>query len=226
MGRSNKTLGVVSKGVPYWSCFAGGIRTCQWIHGDKDSMVHGAAKPWLNNVKDVELNELLKDEPVDVILFYGCQPGANNPVWACPDIRHMVWFHSSSNHVVVPSGWTLKKTKSWTEAVAELAGVVAKNFSQSAYSGLQKSLQQEWQFVQRVKEGVGKEFTNIEELPALFGNKYYDDDPHWKLVCLLVKHVRLAISIPDPTTSAKSNYESSILICSHLLALLWGIKTF
>jgi hypothetical protein len=48
------------------------------------------------------------------------------------------------------------------EAVTELA-VVAKNFPQSAYSGLQKSLQQEWQFVQRVKEGVSEEFTNTEE---------------------------------------------------------------
>jgi hypothetical protein len=84
------------------------------------------------------------------------------------------------------------------EAVAELA-VVAKNFPQSAYSSLQKSLQQEWHFVQRVKEGVGEEFTDIEEaisqtfLPALFGNEYDDDDPCRKLACLLVKHAGLAI---------------------------------
>jgi hypothetical protein len=34
------------------------------------------------------------------------------------------------------------------------------------------------------------------------------------------------LAIPDPTTSAKSNYEASILICSHLLAALWGVKEF
>jgi hypothetical protein len=108
--------------------------------------------------------------------------------------------------------------------------VVAKNFPQSAYSGLQKSLQQEWQFVKRVKEGVGAEFTNIDEaisqtfLPALFGNEYDDDNPRQKLACLLVKHTGLAI--PDPTTSAQLNFESSILICSHLLAALQGVKEF
>jgi hypothetical protein len=58
--------------------------------------------------------------------------------------------------------WIRKETKSWMEAVTELA-VVAKNFPQYAYSGLQKALQQERQFVQRVKEVVGEEFTNIEE---------------------------------------------------------------
>jgi hypothetical protein len=39
--------------------------------------------------------------------------------------------------------WIRKKTKSWTEAVLTDLAVVAKNFPQSAYSGLQKSLQQE-----------------------------------------------------------------------------------
>ncbi len=108
---------------------------------------------------------------------------------------------------------------------------IAISHPQSAYSGLQKSLQQEWQFVQRVKEGVGEEFTAIEEaisntfLPALFGDEYDEDDPRWKLACLPVKHAGMAI--PDPTTSAQSNFEASILlICSHLLAALWGVKVF
>jgi hypothetical protein len=72
------------------------------------------------------------------------------------------------------------------------------------------------------------EFTSIEEaislsfLPALFSDEYDDDDPCRKLACLPVKHAGLAI--PDPTASAKSNYEANILICSHLLATLQGIK--
>jgi hypothetical protein len=45
--------------------------------------------------------------------------------------------------------WIQEKTKDWLEAVTELA-VVAKNFT--------KSLQQEWQFVQRVKEDIGDKF--------------------------------------------------------------------
>jgi hypothetical protein len=38
--------------------------------------------------------------------------------------------------------WLAEKTKNWEEAVADLASV-APNFPQTAYSGLQKSLQQE-----------------------------------------------------------------------------------
>jgi hypothetical protein len=53
-----------------------------------------------------------------------------------------------------------EKTKHWLEAVMELA-FIAKNFPQSAYSDLQKALQQEWQFVQRVKKDIGEEFTKI-----------------------------------------------------------------
>ncbi len=60
----------------------------------------------------------------------------------------------------------------------ELA-VVAKNFPQAAYSsGLQKSLQQEWQFVQRVVKGIsGDDFSEIEKaindlfLPSLFADQ-------------------------------------------------------
>jgi hypothetical protein len=52
-------------------------------------------------------------------------------------------------------------TKFWEEAVADLASA-APNFSQAAYSGLQKSLQQEWQFVQRVTKSIGPEFEAVE----------------------------------------------------------------
>jgi hypothetical protein len=43
--------------------------------------------------------------------------------------------------------WIQEKNKFWEEAVADLASA-APNFAQAACSGLQKSLQQEWQFVQ------------------------------------------------------------------------------
>jgi hypothetical protein len=71
---------------------------------------------------------------------------------------------------------------------------VANNFPQSAYSGLQKLLQQEWQFEQRVRKDIGMEFTNVKRaisqsfLPALFGNNYDEDDPCRRLTSLPVKH--------------------------------------
>ena len=54
-----------------------------------------------------------------------------------------------------------------------LAGV-AHNHPKSAYAGLQKSLHQEWYFVQRVTPGVGDAFGQVEEalrkifVPALY----------------------------------------------------------
>ena len=57
--------------------------------------------------------------------------------------------------------------------MAILAGVARKH-PQSAYAGLQKSLQQEWDFVQRVTLGVGDYFRPVQEVlektfvPALF----------------------------------------------------------
>ena len=50
--------------------------------------------------------------------------------------------------------WLKEKVQGWTESVSVLAGVTHKHL-QSAYAGLQKSLQQEWAFVQRVTPGVG-----------------------------------------------------------------------
>jgi hypothetical protein len=113
--------------------------------------------------------------------------------------------------------------------VTDLASV-AKNFPQSAYSGLQKSLQQEWQFVQRVRKDTGMDFLEVERaisqsfLPALFGDAYDDDDPRRRLASLPVKHAGL--TLPNPTESAESNYEASTLACSHLVAALKGVKVF
>ena len=45
--------------------------------------------------------------------------------------------------------WLGNKIQGWKESVAILAGVALKH-PQSAYAGLQKSLQQDWAFLQRV----------------------------------------------------------------------------
>jgi hypothetical protein len=51
---------------------------------------------------------------------------------------------------------------------------VAGRHPQTAYAGMQRSLQQEWEFIQRVTDGLSNEFDAIEQalndkfLPALF----------------------------------------------------------
>jgi hypothetical protein len=76
---------------------------------------------------------------------------------------------------------------------------VADTYPQSAYAGLQKSLQQEWQFVQRVVEGIGESFTDVQKaitecfLPALFRDNLDEKEDIRLLLCgLPVKHAGLA----------------------------------
>ena len=69
--------------------------------------------------------------------------------------------------------WLEGKVAVWAESVETLAVVSCKH-PQSAYAGLQKSLQQEWLFVQRVTPGIGDAFSSVEKvlretfLPELF----------------------------------------------------------
>ena len=71
------------------------------------------------------------------------------------------------------NGLATGKNRGWSESVKLLAGVGHKH-PQSAYAGLQKFLQQEWAFVQRVTPGVREAFVPVEEalreifVPALF----------------------------------------------------------
>ena len=58
--------------------------------------------------------------------------------------------------------WLREKIRGWSELVKALAGVAHKQ-PQYAYAGLQKSLQQEWSFVQRVTPGAGEAFGPVEE---------------------------------------------------------------
>jgi hypothetical protein len=81
--------------------------------------------------------------------------------------------------------------------------------------------------VQRVTKGIGPEFKKIEFalartfLPTLFGDDYDADDSHHKISCLPVKCAGLAI--PDPTSLAASDNNTSILLCSHILAAFCGV---
>ena len=103
--------------------------------------------------------------------------------------------------------WLREKVQGWAESMNVLAGVAHKHL-QSAYSGLQKSLQQEWDFVQRVTPGVGEEFGPVEEalreifVPALFrGLK--EGVPARESTRLTVNQAGL--DLPDPVQTAPEN---------------------
>jgi hypothetical protein len=95
---------------------------------------------------------------------------------------------------------------------------------------LQKSLQQEWQFVQRVVEGIDKDFSEIEKaindlfLPSLFADQLDESNPCCNLSKLPVKFSGLAL--PNPVTSFEASFEASTLVCSQLLAAFRGVEPF
>ena len=92
------------------------------------------------------------------------------------------------------------KIQGWTESVKTLAGVAHKH-PQPAYTGLQKSLHQEWDFVQRVTLGVGDAFGPVEValkeifVPALFQG-LREGVPERGITCLPDKQAGLVL--PDP----------------------------
>ena len=62
----------------------------------------------------------------------------------------------------VEKKWLAGKITGWAESLETLTGVCHKH-PQSAYAGLQKSLHQEWAFVQRVNLGIGDAFVPMEK---------------------------------------------------------------
>ena len=55
-----------------------------------------------------------------------------------------------------------ENVQGWTEPAKTLVGVDRKHL-QFAYAGLQKSLQQEWSFVQRFNPGIRDSFVPVEQ---------------------------------------------------------------
>ena len=118
----------------------------------------------------------------------------------------------------------------WEASILDISDTAHK-FPQSAFAGLQKSLQHEWGFVQRVVPDIGPQFWPLEEaitntfLSALFGKDSFEaTDYRRPLTALPVKFSGL--SIPDPSESAAANYRCSTLVCSHLSRAVQGAIPF
>ena len=124
--------------------------------------------------------------------------------------------------------WIQEKLEGWAESVTTQTGVANKH-PQSAYAGLQKSLRQEWAFMQRVNPGIGDAFGPVEEeiatafLPALFEG-VRDRLPGREINRLQVKQAGLDLT--DPTQTAPDNWQVSCVITGHLVSALRGQVLF
>eukprot|EP00978_Attheya_sp_CCMP212_P017489 scaffold46632_cov67-Attheya_sp.AAC.5 len=124
--------------------------------------------------------------------------------------------------------WIGEKADEWTAGIKAIAKV-APQFPQMAYAGgIQKSLQQEWQFVQRVIDGIGGEFSEVKAalmevfLPALFGERTPAGIHLRKITALPVKVSGL--SIPNAEHSATKVHFWSTRSWYRRLGVIWITK--
>ena len=106
---------------------------------------------------------------------------------------------------------------------------VARKHPQSAYSGLQKSLQQDWSFVQRVALDIGDAFRPVEQaLREVFIQSLFQGlievIPGRGVIHLPMKQAGLAF--PDPTKTAAEKWMEYCVITGHLVADLRGQEEF
>ena len=124
--------------------------------------------------------------------------------------------------------WLRDKIQGWTESVKIIARVAQKH-PQSAYTVLQKSLQQEWVFMQRVTPGVGDTFGPVEVarkdifVPMLY-HCLREGVPERGITRLPFKQAGLAL--PDPTQTDPENWTASCVITGKLVAALRGQVEF
>ena len=101
--------------------------------------------------------------------------------------------------------WLAPQITKWTNAIRLLARV-ATHFPQAAYVGLTRSLQMEWQYLQRVVPGVADSFEPVEKalvdefLPALLGENVLFAELR-EVLSLPIKSAGLGISNPMSTAS-------------------------
>ena len=106
---------------------------------------------------------------------------------------------------------------------------VSRKHPQSAYAVLQKSLQQEWSFVQWVTPGIRDAFGPVEEalqetfILALFQG-LGEGTPGRGATYLPVKQAGPAL--PDPTNKSPENWKASYFITGHLITALRGPEEF
>ena len=91
-----------------------------------------------------------------------------------------------------------------------------------------KSLQHQWTFFQRVIPDVAHLFLPVESaiaehfVPTIYGEKVSESVR--MLSSLPVRCTGIAIT--NPVTTSQTNYESSTLVCSHLIQAIQGKSEF
>jgi hypothetical protein len=124
-------------------------------------------------------------------------------------------FHRSTGHRYLggfvgsatdETNWIDPQINHWISGIEALSKV-ARRYPQTAYAGFTKSLQAEWQYVQRVTPNLTQAFAPLEMaisqvfLPALLNSSIEEAATLRPLIALPVRHGGLGILDPTATTA-------------------------
>ena len=120
--------------------------------------------------------------------------------------------------------WITAKVTSWAHRI-QLLAAAADCYPQSAYVGMQRSLQHEWQHLQRTTPCDPKVFQPLEQvmaeqfIPALF--QLAHEHPHFPARALTQLPLKQAgLALPNPVTTCTPSLDASQAITSELVRAL------
>ncbi len=118
------------------------------------------------------------------------------------------------------SDWIEEKVEAWDASISKMAEV-ARRQPQAAYIGLQRLLQAEWLFVQRVTAHTQEHFSPLDQaitqefLPSLLG----DDSISLHRRALMGLPIKQCVmTLPPPPITSENAFTTSRLITSHITA--------
>ena len=109
-----------------------------------------------------------------------------------------------------------------------MAGVVGKH-PKTAYTGLHKSLQKKWDFVQRVTSNIGTEFQPIEDVLRKDFLLYLFKGSTYQIPRRAVNGIpfnQAGISLTYPTETDRAKCTASCVFIGHLVPALHGTAEF
>jgi hypothetical protein len=121
------------------------------------------------------------------------------------------------------AAWLEPMLNDWVHGIEKLS-MVAQRFPQTAYAGLSKSLQMEWQYLQRVLPSSGPAFAQIETalaetfLPALLQEPAAPTPPFRNLLALPVR--KAGLGVPDPRQTGADCHTASLACTEELTRTL------
>ena len=110
-GEKPVSIGIVAKGMSEWKWCTEAGGKLKWISGAEATWQRESQYPCWEKLlrREDEIEETLRMDPVDVVLFDGQGPGPGHPVWRVDSVTVVVWSVGRNRcHPPRDSSWALR----------------------------------------------------------------------------------------------------------------------